>query len=202
MRSMMGLLSVVVLAAVANTSTGAVIALTDTTGLQTSVSVVPGDPITVKATLTLGTGEEAGGTTFFLNSSTSNIFTITARSIDPANPFTDPNSSDAQVLSTSPGLNPTNGMDLGGTTDSGFATVLPGTHALYTFTLMTSAAAPQATYRITVVNATYSNADFDTKNVSSTTYTVNLVPEPVSLAMMCVALGGLALRPRRRDVQM
>lgn len=195
MRSLLGLLSVVVLAVAANTSSGAIIALTDAVGDPASVNVAPGDSFNVTATFTLEDGKFAGGLEFYLNASTSSIFTITARSIDAANPFTDPTNTNAQVLSTSPGLNPTNGADLGGTTDTGLPTTVAGTYALYTFTLTTSATAPQGTYHITVVNAFYSDINFDTQDVGTTIYDVQ-VPEPVSIGMMGAFVGSLTLRRR------
>ena len=202
MRSILGLLSVAVLAALASTSSGAIIALTDTTGDPASVTVLPGDSFDVKAALTLDTGQDAAGIAYLLNSSQSSIFTITARSLDAANPFPDPNSTDAQVLGNSPGLDPMNGADLGGTTVTGNATAVPGTYGLYTFTLATSATAPQGTYQITVVDAFYVDVNFNTdgNDIGTTTYNVTVVPEPVSFGMVSVFLGGLLLRRRPAEV--
>lgn len=197
MRSILGFFGVVVLAALANTSNGAIIALTDTTGDPASITVLPGDSFDVKATLTLDTGEDAAGIGFNLNASQSSIFTITARSVDAANPFTDLTTTNAQMLANSPGLNPANGTDLGGTTPDGLNRS-PGTYALYTFTLATSATAPQGTYQITVAEAFFTNEAFDSFAVGTTTYDVTVVPEPVSIGMMGAFVGSLALRRRPR----
>ena len=197
MRRILGLLSVAVLAAVANTSFGAIIALTDATAPVDSITVVPGESFDVKAVLTLDAGEDASGIGYNLNSSQSSIFTITARSLDAANPFTDPTSTDAQMLANTPGLNPKNGSDLGGTTADGLNRS-PGTYGLYTFTLATSAIAPQGTYQITVVESFYTNEAFDSFAIASGTYNVTVVPEPVSLGMMGIVMGGLVLRRRPR----
>ncbi len=195
MRRVLGLLGVAVLAALASTSPGAIIALTDTTGDPASVSAAPGTSITIDAVLTLDAGQDASGIGFLLHSSQNNIFTITGRTVDGANPFTDLSSTNAVVFANTPQLNPTNGADLGGSTPDALNQPA-ATYPLYTLTLAIAANAPQGTYHITVANAVYTNEAFDTVDIGTTTYDVTVVPEPVSFGMVSVVLGGLLLRRR------
>ncbi len=201
MRGPLGLFSAIAVVALASTSSAAIISLTDTTGDPASVVALPGTSFQIQAAVTLDTGQDALGIGFNLESSQSGIFTITGRSLDAGNPFTDLTSTDTQVLTNSPGLDPMNGVDLGGITPD-LKTRPPGTYSLYTFTIAVSPTAPLGDYQISAVLAYYADANFDTSgDMSSTIYNVG-VPEPVFMGMMAVISGGLLLRRRAPEAEL
>ncbi len=200
MRSALGFLAAGAMAVLAGTASAAVITLTDTTGDPIRVIALPGTSFQMQTTLILGPGDSASGLSFRLEASESNVFTITGRSVAAANPFTVLTNSEAVVLANGPGLDPSNGRDLGGITPDGLNRP-PGTYELYTFTIAVAPTAPAARYQIYAIEGYYTNENFDSFAVPSSNYLVyTAVPEPIILGMMSVISGSLLLRRRARDI--
>src|SRR4051794_29752513 len=134
--------------------------LTMTNGAATSATVVPGASFsfTVKLVSTsTAAADKVTGVDYYLTSQlvgapVSNVFTIASRNTQSdGSAFSDVYSSDSTVITpgANPGLNPTNGTDLGGVQAvSGSAPVSNATVVVADYSLSTNAAAPSGVYKV------------------------------------------------------
>lgn len=189
------------MAAMAATASAATISLTDTSGDPLSIAgLAPGSLFQVQTSLALDPGEDAIGVSFRLSASDSGLFTIVDRTVEAGNPYTELLTANPAAPANSPTLNPSNGADLGGFAPDFLPPGDPGPYLLYTFTLQLSPTAPVGVYQLQASGVQLSDPAFDTFFGDSTIYSIS-VPEPTSLGVATVAIGGLLLRRRPRRVR-
>ena len=169
--------------------------------LSTS-SISPGDSFTATINLLCDAGETVGDVSFWLTASQAGWFTITDRSLG-ASPLDDPQSTNAAIVAPAAAalLNPTNGADLGASTDPLFP-VTAASIFLCTLTIQSNASTPAGLYTFIPSLATGSDGapDFNefVPGVSGDTLAV-LVPEPGALAFLLLGLPSALLLRRRRS---
>ena len=188
--------------------------LTDKDATPGAATVARGSTFAVSVMMkstTTGTNDQVTGVDYFLQSSTSGILSIASRNTGASSgtAFPNPWQPDSDVVNPSlydPGLNPTNGTDLGGRIANLNVPISGNTFEVADFVVSVSASALPGTYTIT----TFSNpgtgyegpgdpntglgfADTPFSSQGSFLLTVQL-PEPTTVWV--IAAGALALRRR------
>lgn len=175
--------------------------LTDNDATPTTASVGKGGTVPFTLNLTTTAGEKTTAVDYFLQSSTSNVFTISTRNT-ASSAYPDPYTSDATITSSgsNPGLNPRNGSDLGGTvTNPSMPTTGAGPFKVADFVLSVSASAPAGVYTISTFTnpgVGWVDQNFNDNSINTQgSFTITVTPEPAGAA---VAGLGLFLLGRRR----
>lgn len=180
-----------------STTFGQVVALlTDSLGDSLSVTIQPGDSFTFDFSIL--SDEPLIGATYFLSATgiSNSAFTITSRTIT-GSLFSSLQTIDPTALAANPVLSPANGSDLGALVAN---LSIPATPGLLYFSSITLTSSPAINFGVYTINITPSsivlNSNFDEISITSS-YTVNVIPEPTTFALL--GLGSvLALGARRR----
>jgi hypothetical protein len=210
--------SVIGLAALSAPSARATVILTfddgDPGALASSITVAPGVNFSVNLKLTANAGEQVSGVNYDVIAvgPGSTHFKLANRSLtNPASSYPDqPFKTDAEVLAAQKVLTPDSTFNLGGSTVSGVTgngtfqvasltfQALPGTLA-GVYSIMTEAPGnvqnPTNNLTIGYNGAGPSFPDFPF--TSHAVYTVNVTPEPASVALVGLLGGGILMRRRR-----
>ena len=210
MRSTFGLiflLSVVILF-ISGAAADASVSLSFTNSGATSTSVKAGSsfPVEVKLTSTSNAAaDQVTAVDYYLQASTSNIFTIASRNTTTdgsAFGFTYSPDASVSLAGAGPAMNPRNSTDLGGSqtviTDP---PVQNTTVVVADFTISVAANAPLTTYTITtfsLANTGYSDASNSNHTFASAgTYTVTVTASPEPGMAGLALFGGIAFLCRR-----
>lgn len=178
------------------------------TAASDSVTIQPGSAFSFGVYLT-STAEQTVGLSYFLAESTvgnpanpgSGMFTITGRGVS-GSPYSELQTGNTAFLSAANAvLDPRNNNDAGGIEPS-LEAQSAGTYFVANFTIQSSALTAVGTYEITFADAVYIDEVFEPHSFNTLgTYTVTVVPEPGSFALVSVA-GVLVLGRRvRRQIR-
>ena len=181
--------------------------ITDNIGSPTSVNVNPSVPASLlfSFNVNLTTTEPLTGLTYLLETPTaggSGQFRIAGRDTTGAlftgSNLTTPNGT--ALLAANALLDPRNNNDLGGTVSDPFLECIPsGTYFIATLTMEALPTISGGTFTIQMAlqSATGCEPNFDELPIARPTYSVNVVPEPVSAWLICLG-GPLLVGTRRR----
>lgn len=170
----------------------------DLSGPTNSVSINPGDSFSFSIYLSSDVDQIAGVSyQFESNLAGSGLFIITARDISTA-PFTasdliTPNAS--LFTGSNASLDPQVTVDLG----ASFGAIAPNTYNIGSYTLSSSVLSSPGSYTISFANALVIDQDFNEITPSLNTYTVTVVPEPATWALLAGSLTTVMIFRRRRQ---
>ena len=151
------------------------------------------------------TADQVSGVDYYLQASTSGIFTISSRNTltsTPASDFPDTYIPDASAAGET--LSPHTADDLGGATSTAATIKSNGTFQVADYVLSVSPTAPFGNYTITAFTVAGTGYEgpgpvfMDTPFSSIGSFTVTVTPEPASLGLL--GLGSLSLLARRRRI--
>lgn len=170
--------------------------ISDTFGDPSTISITPGESFTIVLRLSTTT-EQLIGTTYSLLApgAGSGKFTLVARDVVGAT-FSD--LSTASVADTV--LTSANSTDLGASAADIFNPVQPGNLYLATYTIASNPTLAPGIYTIqTGTNSIAADSNFASIPLPTSTYRVQVVPEPGAAALLMGGLGVLAAMRRRRQ---
>lgn len=168
-----------------------------------AISINPGDSFDVQVNITTGTSESFAGLTYLLSSAgpMNGVFSITNRVIIGSS-FTDTVTTTANII-TGGLLDPVNNNDLGAIlVDTSIPLVGPGTFYVATISFSSSFATTPGNYSITFPNSavfldgSLNDIPFD----SLGSYTVTVIPEPTTMALLAGSLTAIMVLRRRRRI--
>jgi hypothetical protein len=181
------------------------LALTTTGTSNTSGSFTKGTPFSLDVSLTFS-GYTGDGLSYWLQVPTALAPYITITS-EQYFTFTDPTNTGAKTFVSSAGANSgfssdqgsSNSGDLGGTATNSSSDVASGTYQVTTLNFLLSASAPVGTYsiRTTTLSPRTSEANdnaFATHSIPGVSYSLNVSPEPSTVAFLLGGAGLLATR--------
>jgi hypothetical protein len=177
--------------------------ISDTSGDPISVSINPGDAFVINVNLTVSVPDDVIGVTFFLQSSgpSISVFSITGRS-NIGTVFTDLQTAGSGPISA-PGnlLDPSNNSDLGAS-EPNLTAQGAGNYFISNFTISSLVATPAGNYTLSFVPSTavYVDGSFGTSSFDSLgSYTVEVIPEPTTMALFAASLTAVMVLRRRRN---
>lgn len=170
-------------------------------GNPTSTSINPGDSFSVTISISSAPSETLAGLSYFLTSAgpTTGVFQITGRDTISSS-FSDLTTTNPNVV-LGGSLDPVNNNDLGGSLADVFSPIGPGTFFVSTINFSSLASTPVGVYTITFpsLTASYLNGALDEQSFSSLgSYTVTVIPEPTTMALLAGSLTAIMVLRRRR----
>jgi hypothetical protein len=185
--------------------------LSDGVGSPTSGSYNAGTSFSLAITLGISTGSAGYSLWFDTAAANASFFSISGFTIAVGSPFSDPTSANgAQSFNTANGGRPnflSNLNDLGYTTPGG-TTAAAGSYAVETINFLIAANTPAGIYTIQTTPAASggrasgsSDASFNFIQAPSAIYTITVVPEPSTWALLAggaLALGATTAARRQR----
>ncbi len=173
-----------------------------TPGGTNQVNIMAGESFTLQ--ITLDVSFQTTGASFFLETTSataqagSGLFDIASRNTT-SSPYQDQNT--PTLAGTDALLGPRT-ADLGGTTSTGGA-VNPGKYVLSSFTILSNGALAPGLYTLrtaSMSSVTLTGPNFDSVSVPTTSFTVQVVPEPGSASLLLGGVIALGVFRRQRSV--